>query len=142
MVNHPLVQVTNALFASSQGSPTKIPLGLADIGYKDRLVARPPIIVGHGHLTSHQSRQERTQLLPNCQRILWTSANIVDLPSSHIDLLDHSLVKIYQVIHPKEIAHLLSIAVDGYRLPCHSSDQEPGYPTLILYAKLPRPVDA
>src|SRR5262249_27390978 len=107
-----------------------------------RLIAGPPIVEGDGKRFLSEGGQETSELPPHRERVEATSADIEDFAGHAVDLFDRETQGAHKIVDKEHIPHLLAVAVNRDRAASKRRDDEMGHPSLVLGAKLTRPINA
>ena len=90
-------------------------MGFADVGNENRLITGTPVSITGFDFASKQFFQDRFKFNPNRDRVTSSAANVENLSFDLGKPLEGGVIGITQVIHKKDIPHLLSVAVNGNR---------------------------
>src|SRR5690606_20051252 len=136
-----VVELSNALGDTDLRLPAEHALELAHVTDVDALIAGPPVVVTQWDLASH-TLLEQSDEIDERQELARSAADGECLALDLVGRRDRRLVGPHEIVHVEHVAHLLAVAVDGNRAAQARGDREPGDPTLILNAELPRAIDA
>src|SRR5262249_51579915 len=138
----PSCETANSGLLLDEWFPSEQFAGLPNIADVARLIAGPPIFEADGKRLISKGSQETAALAPHRERMEATSADVEDFAADAVNLFDRETERAHKIVDKEHVAHLLAVAINRDRAAGKRRDNEMGHPSLVLSAKLTRPINA